>query len=53
MFYVYIRFLKTGKENYLCCFEYVEDAIHKIASCYSIDTRMGQLGDYYYFMKQH
>ena len=52
MFYVYSKYLKTGKEDFINTFKSAEDAVHHIAKCYRIDTQCGQLGDYYYFMKQ-
>ena len=50
MWYVYSKYLKTGREDFINAYEDVNDAIHKIASCYNIDSRLCQLGEYYYFM---
>lgn len=40
-----------------CCvnqtFETPQAAIKHIAKCYAIDKDIGQLGEYYYFMKKH
>jgi hypothetical protein len=52
MFYVYCKHVKTGKEDFVNCYETAQQAIEKIASNYNIDKRMHQLGEYYYFMKQ-
>lgn len=52
MFYVYSKYLRTGKEDFLRSFENSDDAISHIAKCYSIDSNLCQLGEYYYFMKQ-
>ena len=53
MFYVYSKHLQTGKEYMVnCIYETEEEAIRKILSCYKIDERIGQLGEYYYFMKR-
>ena len=53
MFYVYSRHMKTGKENFINIYQNAEDAVRKIANCYVIDAKLGQQGEYYYFMKQH
>lgn len=53
MFYVYARHMRTGKEQMVnAAYEAEEDAIRKIASCYKIDEKLCQLGEYYYFMKK-
>jgi hypothetical protein len=52
MFYVYCKFIKTGKEDFVNCYETAQQAIEKIASNYNIDKNINQLGEYYYFMKQ-
>jgi len=52
MLYVYLKVLKTGEERFINSYNTEVDAIEKIASCYKIDSRLGQLGDYYYFMKK-
>jgi hypothetical protein len=54
MFYVYMRDVKSGKEQFVrMSFETAADAIKHIAKCYEIDRDLRQLGNYYYFMKQH
>jgi len=53
MFYVYCKHIKTGKEEFVNCYQTAQEAIEKIASNYNIDKRIFQLGEYYYFMKQH
>lgn len=50
MFYVYVKYMKTGKEDFIRTYDSAEDAIHKIANNYKIDKEIGQLGEYYYFM---
>lgn len=50
MYYVYSKYLKTGREDLCHTFDNVEDAIRHIAKCYRLDDGLGQLGDYYYFM---
>ena len=45
MFYVYSRYLKTGKEDFINTYETAEDAVRKIISCYNIDTRLCQQGE--------
>lgn len=52
MWYVYSKYLKTGKEDFICAYDNAEDAVRKIASNYKIDKNLGQLGEYYYFMKK-
>lgn len=50
MFYVYSKYLKTGRENFIRSFDSSDDAIRHIAKCYRIDSELLQLGEYYYFM---
>lgn len=50
MYYVYSKYLKSGKEQFLNNFYDVTDAIRHIAKCYRIDSQIGQIGEYYYFM---
>lgn len=50
MFYVYSKYIKTGREDFIKTYDNVEDAIHHIAKCYRIDRELLQLGEYYYFM---
>lgn len=52
MYYVYSRYIKNGKEDFVNIYQTVQDAIAKIASNYNIDKNIGQLGEYYYFMVQ-
>ena len=52
MFYVYCKYVKTGKEDFINSYETAQQAIEKIASNYNIDKNINQLGEYYYFMKQ-
>lgn len=53
MYYVYSKHIASGREDYCGMYEKAEDAIRKIASNYSIDKNLRQLGEYYYFMKRH
>lgn len=53
MFYVYCKYIKTGKEEFINSYETAPEAIKKIASNYNIDKNINQLGGYYYFFKQH
>lgn len=54
MWYVYMRHLDSGREEYVGCYETQKEAVHKIASCYLIDGRNKAMTDeYYYFMKRH
>lgn len=50
MFYVYSKYIKTGKEDLIKICNSAEDTIHHIAKCYKIDRELLQLGEYYYFM---
>ena len=51
MYRVYSQYIKTGKTDYINVFDSKADAIRHIAKCYRIDSNLGQLGEYYYFMK--
>lgn len=54
MYYVYARYVKTGREYCMdCTFDTAEEAIKHIAKCYAIDKDNRMLGEYYYFMKKH
>ncbi len=53
MILVYSIHLKTGREQCVnSVYEAEEDAVRKIAQNYRIDAELGQLGEYYYFMKK-
>ena len=52
MYYVYAEFVKTGKQDFVNCYETAQQAIEKISSNYQIDKNINQLGVYYYFMKK-
>lgn len=52
MWYVYSKDLQTDKEHFICPFDTAEEAVHHIAKCYRIDSELGQIGEYYYFMKK-
>ena len=54
MRYVYLQEVKSGKVQFARrVFETAASAIKHIAKCYEIDKDLHQLGEYYYFMKQH
>lgn len=57
MIYVYSRYIGTGpqrgREDFVQSYESESDAVKKIAQCYRIDSNTCQLGEYYYFMKEH
>lgn len=50
MYYIYSKYLKTGREDFIKMCENTDDAIRHIHKCYSLDSGLGQLGEYYYFM---
>ena len=52
MYYVYSMHMKTGKKDFIRIFDTSEDAIRHIHRCYSVDSGIGQLGEYYYYMKK-
>lgn len=51
MWSVYMTYISTGRMDFVGSYFTAADAIQKIASCYKIDERIGQLGEYY-SMKQ-
>ena len=53
MFYVYSKHIKLGKEEFISCYDTAQAAVEKIARNYNIDKELCQLGEYYYFIKQH
>ena len=53
MYYVYSEYVRTGKIDFIRTFDTQEDAIRHIRKCYRIDSELGQLGEYYYYMKKH
>ena len=53
MWYVYFRHLSSGREDFVGVYDTVEEAVHKIAQCYYIDSHSCQKDEYYYFMKKH
>lgn len=52
MIYVYGRH-KSGNEFCSSVFETWEEAITKIRALYNLDKELNQLGEYYYFAKEH
>lgn len=54
MWYVYAKHLRSGKTECVHrTFDTPQAAIKHIANCYSIDKDLRQLGEYYYYMKEH
>lgn len=54
MWYVYVMHLSTGREDCVnTTFDTAKAAIKHIWKCYAIDKDLGQLGEYYYFIKKH
>ena len=53
MFYVYSRYLQSGREDYINQYETEKEAVQKIQQCYRIDATTCQKDEYYYFMKKH
>lgn len=53
MYYIYSEYVKTGKTDFIRTFDTQEDAIRHIVKCYRIDSELSQLGEYYYYMKNH
>ncbi len=53
MFYVYVRWIKSGREEFINTYNSEIDAIKKIAQNYKIDGELGDLGEHYYFYKKH
>lgn len=49
-YYVYSKYIKTSKTDFVREFDTQEDAIRHIAKCYRIDTKLGQCGEYYYYI---
>lgn len=54
MWYVYMRSIASGREDFIGIYETEKEAVHKIAQCYLVDGRNRAMTDeYYYFMKRH
>lgn len=53
MWYVYMKHVVTGREEFVGTYDTPREAVCKIAECYRIDWNCCQRGEYYYFMKQH
>ena len=54
MYYVYSRSIISGREEFINIYDTEKEAIHKIASCYLIDSKsIGSKDCYYYFYKKH
>lgn len=53
MWYVYCVFIDNGKTECVNrTFDTARDAVKHIARCYDIDRDLGQLGNYYYYMRR-
>ena len=52
MYYLYERYLKTGKERLIETFDTEKDAIKKMYACLKTDKHLNQLGELYYFVKK-
>jgi hypothetical protein len=53
MWYVYSKHIKSGREECVNrVYDSPEAAIKHISLCYNIDKDLGQLGEYFYFMKE-
>lgn len=53
MWYVYMRVVCSGREEFIGIYDTEKSAVCKIAECYRIDWNCGQRGEYYYFLKKH
>lgn len=54
MWYVYCKIIASGRDVFVRqTFETPQAAIKHIAKCYAIDKDLGQLCEYYYFMKKN
>ena len=52
MYYVYSVHMKTGKETLMGVFDASVYAIQFIHQRYSVDSGVGELGKYYYYMRE-
>ena len=52
MYYVYSVHMKTGKEILMGVFDTSVYAIQFIHKRYSVDSGVGELGKYYYYMRE-
>ena len=52
MYYVYSVHMKTGKEILMGVFGTSVDAIRFMHNRYSVDSGVGELGRYYYYMME-
>lgn len=53
MFYVYGRYLSSGREISCGIYDTAKEAVERIAFLYQNDRKIYCLGEYYYFMKEH
>lgn len=53
MYYVYGRYLASGRELSCGIYNTAKEAVERIAFLYQNDKKMYCFGEYYYFMKEH
>lgn len=53
MWYVYLKHIISGREDFVGVYDTAKEAVHRIAQCYQIDKGSCQEDEYYYFMKRH
>lgn len=54
MWYVYMRHIDSGREEFVGVYDTAKEAVKKIALCYRVDDRNPAMtNEYYYFMKRH
>ena len=54
MWYVYMRHIDSGREEFVGVYDTAKEAVKKIALCYRVDDRNSAMtNEYYYFMKRH
>lgn len=54
MWYVYMRHIDSGREEFVGVYDTAKEAVQRIALCYQIDARTpATTNEYYYFMKRH
>ena len=53
MWYVYSRYISSGREDFCGMYETEKEAAMRCASLYAMDKNMNCLGEYYYFIKKH
>lgn len=51
-YYVYSRYMESGRDDFVGCYDDYKSAIEKIKLLYAIDDKSCMKNMYYYFMKQ-